>query len=97
MYSMLGRQSNAVGGMEEVEMSQDSVGKNGKKKDLVPGFSKGEMEAVISECSDARGGWKVEAVRVGDGGEPMVAIFFGPQAHERASEYASAKFIAVLE
>ena len=46
----------------------------------------------IEERRDAPGMWTVEAI--GSDGEVYQAFFYGPEAQERAREYASFKYAA---
>jgi hypothetical protein len=55
-----------------------------------------EAAAEISKCPDLPGSWRVAGPEV-EGGDNLVAVFSGPHSRERATEYAFAKFVAVLE
>lgn len=46
------------------------------------------LEVEVAERMDAPGNWTVEAVDTGSEGEIYQAIFIGPQARERALDYA---------
>ena len=61
-----------------------------------PDLSRMEIAAEVTASAHQSGAWHVEAVPAGAGGEPLLAVFVGPQAKERATEYAYAKFAAVL-
>ncbi len=47
------------------------------------------MRYQIAEWRETPGGWTVEAI--GDDGEIYQAFFYGPEAKERAEEYAAFK------
>ena len=49
------------------------------------------MNYEISERKDFPGNWGVEAINYDGDGEIYMAIFSGPEAKERAEEYARLK------
>ena len=49
------------------------------------------MEYEVSEDRSQRGDWRVEAIDMESEGECYMAIFTGPLARERATEYAEWK------
>lgn len=58
-------------------------------------FSKMErsnLQAEVVPRKDAPGSWGVEAIDYEDDGAISVAIFSGPDAKERALEYARSKY-----
>ncbi len=49
------------------------------------------MDYEVFEDRQSPGDWRVEAINIDGDGECYVAIFSGPQAKERAEEYAEWK------
>ena len=49
------------------------------------------MQVEVVERQDSPGSWGVEAINVDGDGEIYMAIFSGPDAKERAHEYAEMK------
>ncbi|MES2939454.1 MAG: hypothetical protein V4864_17330 [Pseudomonadota bacterium] len=70
---------------------------HGKQKNAAPELSRIEIAASVSASAARTDAWQVEATQQEAAGDALVAIFVGPQARERATEYAFAKFAAVLE
>lgn len=54
-----------------------------------------DLQAEVHERRDAAGVWGVEAVDNDDDGSVHVALFDGPDARERAIEYAHTKYASV--
>lgn len=52
----------------------------------------GQINVEVVERKDSPGDWGVEAIDFDGDGECFMAIFSGPQARERAIDYASWKF-----
>ncbi len=50
------------------------------------------MDVEIVERKDSPGSWSVEAIETDQGCDVFQAIFVGPQAKERAEEYAAFKY-----
>ncbi len=50
------------------------------------------LEAEVSQRRDTPNAWGVEAIDYPADGAVYMAVFSGPQAKERALEYARAKF-----
>lgn len=50
------------------------------------------LEVEVAERFDLPGTWTVEAVDTGSEGEIYQALFTGPEAEERAYEYARFKY-----
>ena len=50
------------------------------------------LEVEVVERRDTPGAWGVEAINAIGDGEIYMAIFSGPQAKERAIEYADMKY-----
>lgn len=50
------------------------------------------LEVEIGERRDTPGAWTVEAIETGGDGAVFQAIFIGPEAEQRAREYAAFKF-----
>ena len=50
------------------------------------------MDVEIVERKDSPGSWSVEAIDIDGDGAVFQAIFVGPQAKERAEEYAAFKY-----
>ena len=50
------------------------------------------LEAEVVERRDAPNAWGVEAIDAEGDGAVLMALFSGPDAKERALEYARAKF-----
>lgn len=50
------------------------------------------MEVNVEERKDAPRAWTVEAIDMANDGDIYQAIFIGPQARERAEEYAKYKY-----
>jgi len=73
-----------------------STAKHQRNPLSAPDLSRMEIAAQVIASDVQSGAWQVEAVPAGSAGEPLVAVFVGPQAKERATEYAYAKFAAVL-
>jgi hypothetical protein len=46
------------------------------------------LEIAVAECVDDPGAWTVEAIDTGSEGEIYQAIFAGPNAEQRARDYA---------
>ena len=51
-----------------------------------------ELQVEVGERRGMAGAWTVEAIDHGSEGEIYQAIFIGPQAQERAVEYAQMKY-----
>lgn len=51
-----------------------------------------EMEVGIVERRDIPGAWAVEAINVAGDGEIYLTVFSGPDAKDRAEEYAAMKY-----
>jgi hypothetical protein len=73
-----------------------SIEKRQKNAAPAPDLSRIEIAAAVTASPDRRDAWQVEAIPAESGGDTLVAVFLGPQAKERATEYAFAKFAAVL-
>ena len=52
------------------------------------------LEVSTEECKRMPGAWTVEAIEVDGDGAIYQAIFIGPDAEERAQEYAAFKYEA---
>lgn len=50
------------------------------------------MQVEVVERKDAPGDWSVEAINIEGDGEIYMAIFSGPAALDRATEYAYMKY-----
>lgn len=50
------------------------------------------LQVEVVERKDAPGAWTVEAIDHGSEGEIYQAIFIGPFAEQRATEYADMKY-----
>jgi hypothetical protein len=57
--------------------------------------AKMDIPAEVVERKDAPGAWGVEAIDHGRDGSIYMAIFSGPDARDRAVEYAALKFSRV--
>ncbi len=55
------------------------------------------MDVEVVERNDSPGSWSVEAIETDQDGAVFQAIFVGPQAKERAEEYAAFKYGALRE
>lgn len=53
------------------------------------------LNAEVVKRRDTPGAWGVEAIDIGGDGQCFVTIFAGPQARERAVEYAHVKYASV--
>ena len=51
-----------------------------------------DMQVEVVERCDTPGAWSVEAINIAGDGEVYLAVFSGPDAHARASEYATMKY-----
>lgn len=52
------------------------------------------MQIEVVERHDTPGSWGVEAINTAGDGEIYMAIFSGPEARDRAREYAAWKYPA---
>ena len=50
-----------------------------------------ELRTDVLESKDVPGEWRTEAIDMDHEGECLVTIFSGPEARERADEYAAWK------
>lgn len=50
------------------------------------------LEVAVVERNDQPGAWTVEAIDMAGDGDIYQAIFIGPEAQERAHEYARFKY-----
>jgi hypothetical protein len=71
------------------EALAETVGRDGKVKATTP-HNDNARQVEVAERSDAKGAWIVEAI--GHDGELYQAIFAGPNAADRAKEYAAFKY-----
>ena len=51
-----------------------------------------ELDVAVVARKDTPGSWSVEAIETDQDGDVFQAIFVGPQAKERAEEYAAFKY-----
>ena len=51
-----------------------------------------DMQVEVVERRDTPGAWSVEAINITGDGEVYLAVFSGPAANARASEYAAMKY-----
>ena len=57
-------------------------------------MERSELVAEVVERKDTPGAWGVEAINPSGDGEIFMAVFYGPDAHNLALEYAGAKYSA---
>jgi len=55
-------------------------------------FNDHGMDVEVVERRDTPGAWGVEAIDSANDGEIYMAVFSGPQAKDRAEEYARLKY-----
>ena len=58
-------------------------------------FERSNLAAEVIERRDTLGAWGVEAIDNADDGSIFMAVFYGPDAHHLAVEYATAKYANV--
>ncbi|MFN3465888.1 MAG: hypothetical protein ACK4X1_17610 [Terricaulis sp.] len=59
---------------------------------MKPQLSDTGLDVAVVERKDSPGVWSVEAIGNASDGEVYLTLFSGPDAHERAREYAQLKY-----